>query len=30
MHYNPVTSEYSLGPGLDVNYLMHYSRPEAE
>jgi 2-polyprenyl-6-hydroxyphenyl methylase/3-demethylubiquinone-9 3-methyltransferase len=30
MHYNPVTREYSLGPGLDVNYLMHYSRPEAE
>jgi 2-polyprenyl-6-hydroxyphenyl methylase/3-demethylubiquinone-9 3-methyltransferase len=30
MHYNPVTREYSLGPGLDVNYLMHYHRPEAE
>jgi 2-polyprenyl-6-hydroxyphenyl methylase/3-demethylubiquinone-9 3-methyltransferase len=30
MHYNPVTREYSLGPGLDVNYLMHYSRPESE
>jgi 2-polyprenyl-6-hydroxyphenyl methylase/3-demethylubiquinone-9 3-methyltransferase len=30
MHYNPLTREYSLGPGLDVNYLMHYSRPQAE
>jgi len=27
MHYNPVTREYSLGPGLDVNYLMYYHRP---
>ena len=27
MHYNPVTREYSLGPGLDVNYLMHFRRP---
>jgi 2-polyprenyl-6-hydroxyphenyl methylase/3-demethylubiquinone-9 3-methyltransferase len=30
MHYNPVSREYSLGPGLDVNYLMHYRRPDAE
>lgn len=30
MHYNPLTREYSLGPGLDVNYLMHYRRPKAE
>lgn len=29
MHYNPITSEYSLGPGLDVNYLMHYRKPDA-
>lgn len=28
MHYNPISREYSLGPGLDVNYLMHYRRPE--
>ena len=27
MHYNPLTREYSLGPGLDVNYLMHFKRP---
>ena len=27
MHYNPFTREYSLGPNLDVNYLMHYQRP---
>lgn len=27
MHYNPMTREYSLGPGLDVNYLMYYRRP---
>lgn len=30
MHYNPFRREYSLGPGLDVNYLMHYRRPDAE
>ncbi|MGI9273129.1 MAG: bifunctional 2-polyprenyl-6-hydroxyphenol methylase/3-demethylubiquinol 3-O-methyltransferase UbiG [Woeseiaceae bacterium] len=30
MHYNPLTREYSLGPGLDVNYLMHYRRPDTE
>lgn len=29
MHYNPVTREYSLGPNVDVNYLMHFNRPEA-
>lgn len=28
MHFNPVTREYRLGPGLDVNYLMHCQRPE--
>jgi 2-polyprenyl-6-hydroxyphenyl methylase/3-demethylubiquinone-9 3-methyltransferase len=27
MHYNPLTGEYSLGPNLDVNYLMHFRRP---
>lgn len=30
MHYNPLTREYSLGPGLDVNYLMHYHKPESD
>ncbi len=30
MHYNPLTRDYSLGPGLDVNYLMHFRRPDAE
>ncbi len=30
MHYNPLTRDYSLGPGLDVNYLMHFCRPETE
>jgi len=30
MHYNPLTREYTLGPGLDVNYLMHFRRPESE
>lgn len=30
MHYNPVTKEYSLGPNLDVNYLMYFQRPERE
>ncbi len=23
MHYNPLTKQYTLGPGLDVNYLAH-------
>lgn len=30
MHYNPLTREYSLGPGMDVNYMMHFVRPGAE
>jgi len=30
MHYNPLTKEYSLGPNLDVNYLMHFQRVEGE
>lgn len=30
MHYSPLTRDYSLGPGLDVNYLMHFVRPETE
>jgi 2-polyprenyl-6-hydroxyphenyl methylase/3-demethylubiquinone-9 3-methyltransferase len=30
LHYNPLTREYTLGPGLDVNYLMYYQRPESE
>ena len=29
MHYNPFSREYSLGPGLSVNFLMHFRRPEA-
>ena len=29
MHYNPLSREYSLGSGLDVNYLMQFSRPDA-
>ena len=24
MHYNPLTKDYRLGNGLDVNYLMHF------
>ena len=28
MHYNPLTREYTLGPGLAVNYLMHFHRPD--
>ncbi len=28
MHYNPLTRLYSLGPGLDVNYLMYFRRPQ--
>lgn len=30
LHYNPFTREYSLGPNVDVNYLMHYQRPASE
>jgi 2-polyprenyl-6-hydroxyphenyl methylase/3-demethylubiquinone-9 3-methyltransferase len=30
MQYNPLTKEYSLGPSVDVNYLMYYRRPAAE
>jgi len=30
MSYNPVTGDYSLGPNIDVNYLMYFRRPEAE
>lgn len=26
MHYNPLTGVYRLGPGLEVNYLMHFKR----
>jgi len=29
LHYNPLTRDYSLGPGVDVNYLMYFQRPEA-
>ena len=28
MHYNPLTDIYSLGGNLDVNYLMHYRKPD--
>lgn len=30
MHYNPLTKDYSLGPNLDVNYLMYFQRPGDE
>lgn len=30
MHYNPATRAYSLGLGLDVNYLMAFRRPEQD
>ncbi len=29
MHYNPLTKEYSLGPNVDVNYLMHFRRSDS-
>ena len=28
LHYNPFTRDYSLGDNVDVNYLMHFRRPE--
>lgn len=30
MHYNPLTRNYTLGDGLDVNYLMYFQRPVSE
>lgn len=30
LHYNPFSREYSLGPNVDVNYMMYYRRPEVE
>ena len=29
MHYNPVLRQYWLGPGVDVNYLMHSVLPKS-
>ena len=29
MHYEPIGGRYRLGPGLDVNYLMRFSKPAA-
>lgn len=28
LHYNPLTRQFRLGPGLDVNYFMHFTRSE--
>jgi 2-polyprenyl-6-hydroxyphenyl methylase/3-demethylubiquinone-9 3-methyltransferase len=28
LHYNPLTREYRLGAGLDVNYFMHFTCPD--
>jgi 2-polyprenyl-6-hydroxyphenyl methylase/3-demethylubiquinone-9 3-methyltransferase len=28
LHYNPITRHYSLGQNIDVNYMMHYHRPD--
>ena len=30
MLYNPFTKVYSLGPNVDVNYLMYFQRPASE
>lgn len=27
MHYNPLTKNYKLAPGVDVNYILHFKRP---
>ncbi len=29
MHYNPITKNYWLGPGLDVNYILYAKKPDA-
>ena len=28
LHYNPLTSEYTMGGNVDVNYFMHFEKPE--
>jgi len=28
LHYNPITRDYSMGENVDVNYMMHFQRPE--
>ncbi|MEM9689153.1 MAG: bifunctional 2-polyprenyl-6-hydroxyphenol methylase/3-demethylubiquinol 3-O-methyltransferase UbiG [Pseudomonadota bacterium] len=28
LHYNPITDKYWLAPGMSVNYMMHYQRPD--
>ena len=28
LHYNPLTREYSLAENIDVNYIMHFQRPD--
>ena len=28
LHYNPLTRDYSLGENIDVNYIMHFHRPD--
>lgn len=28
LHYNPLSRDYSLGPNVDVNYMMHFHRPD--
>ena len=28
LHYNPLTRVYHLGGNLDVNYFLHFRRPE--
>lgn len=28
LHYNPISRDYSLGPNVDVNYMMHFHRPD--
>ena len=30
MHYQPLTQRYSLGPGIDVNYIAYALRPAAD
>ncbi|NND00135.1 MAG: bifunctional 3-demethylubiquinol 3-O-methyltransferase/2-polyprenyl-6-hydroxyphenol methylase, partial [Gammaproteobacteria bacterium] len=27
LHYNPLTRKYKLAPGVDVNYMIHTSKP---
>jgi 2-polyprenyl-6-hydroxyphenyl methylase/3-demethylubiquinone-9 3-methyltransferase len=30
LHYNPITNHFKLGPGVDVNYMLHTTAPVSD